>query len=123
MAPYFGRFFPHKMEPTKPIQPVKPPKKRLVGPPEFPAFRFILSLRMDDKSTNPRIRRPEEWIDARDVLIVPDGPLSGGRLLSILLCLLQIHYMCIYDFMYYVYVSYILWVDIYIYTLEVQRPI
>ena len=25
---------------------------------------------------------PEEWIDARDVLIVPDGPLSGGSLLK-----------------------------------------
>lgn len=65
---------------------------------------------MDDRSANPRIQgpRPEEWIDARDVLIVPDGPLSGGRLLSNVAVSSADTLYCVYMIISYVYVSYIL---------------
>lgn len=49
--PYFGRFFPHKMESVKPVK--QPPKIEVGWPTQnSPAFRFILSLRMDDQSTS-----------------------------------------------------------------------
>lgn len=114
--PYFGRFFPHKMESVKPVK--KPPKIEVGWPTQnSPAFRFILSLRMDDQSTsstNPGSDDPRNgsmrvmyWLCRMDLCQVGEvvEPCCGVFLLRYIICV------CI---------SYIFWVGIhciYIYNM------
>ena len=106
--PYFGRFFPHKMESVKPVK--KPPKIEVGWPTQnSPAFRFIFVTsngRSIHESTNPRsttrgMDRCAWCIDCAGWTSVRWERLLKG----ILLCLLLRYIICVC-------ISYIFWVDI-----------